>query len=67
MALDKADASLVGPLLTFNPAFTLLIAWLTLGEMPGVRQTAGAAVVLLGAICWRLKKLARDYWLRCMC
>src|SRR5712691_51199 len=34
MALDKADASLVGP---------LLVAWLTLGEIPGVRQTAGVA------------------------
>ena len=49
MALDKADASLVGPLLTFNPAFTLLVAWLALGEIPGVRQTAGVSVVLLGA------------------
>jgi uncharacterized membrane protein len=49
MALDKADASLVSPLLTFNPAFTLLVAWLTLGEIPGVRQTAGVSVVLLGA------------------
>jgi drug/metabolite transporter (DMT)-like permease len=49
MALDRADASLVGPLLTFNPAFTLLVAWLTLGEIPGVRQTAGVTVVLLGA------------------
>ncbi len=28
-ALEKADASLVSPLLTFNPAFTLLIAWFT--------------------------------------
>jgi len=49
MALDRADASLVSPLLTFNPAFTLLVAWLALSEIPGVRQTAGVAVVLLGA------------------
>ncbi len=49
MALEKADASLVSPLLTFNPAFTLLIAWLTLAEIPGVRQTIGVAVVLFGA------------------
>ncbi len=48
-ALAKADASLVSPLLTFNPAFTLLIAWLTLGETPGLRQSFGVAVVLLGA------------------
>lgn len=47
-ALDRADASLVSPLLTFNPAFTLLIAWFTLGETPGVRQSTGVAIVLLG-------------------
>jgi transporter family protein len=48
-ALASADASLVSPLLTFNPAFTLVVAWLALGETPGVRQTAGVAVILLGA------------------
>ena len=48
-ALEKADASLVSPLLTFNPAFTLLIAWLTLGEVPGLLQASGVAVVLFGA------------------
>jgi len=48
-ALAKADASLVSPLLTFNPAFTLLIAWFTLGETPGLRQTIGVAVVLSGS------------------
>ena len=37
------------PPLTFNPAFTLLIAWLTLAEVPGVHQTIGVAVVLVGA------------------
>ncbi len=49
MALAQADASLVSPLLTFNPAFTLLLAWLTLSEVPGLRQMLGVAVVLLGA------------------
>ncbi len=49
LALARADASLVSPLLTFNPAFTLLLAWPTLGEAPGLRQTIGVAVVLLGA------------------
>ncbi len=48
-ALEKADASLVSPLLTFNPAFTLLVAWLTLDEVPGVHQTIGVAVVLFGS------------------
>src|SRR5216684_8694750 len=48
-ALEKADASLVSPLLTFNPAFTLLIAWGAIGETPGLRETIGVAVVLFGA------------------
>ena len=48
-ALARADASLVSPLLTFNPAFTLLLAWPTLGEAPGLHQSIGVAVVLLGA------------------
>jgi drug/metabolite transporter (DMT)-like permease len=48
-ALAQADASLVSPLLTFNPAFTLVVAWLALGETPGVRQATGVAVILLGA------------------
>jgi uncharacterized membrane protein len=48
-ALAQADASLVSPLLTFNPAFTLLIAWVALAETPGLRETLGVAVVLLGA------------------
>jgi len=48
-ALAKVDASLVSPLLSFNPAFTLLVAWLTLHEMPGPIQTIGILVILLGA------------------
>src|SRR5260221_2598112 len=49
LALARADASLVSPLLTFNPAFTLLLAWPTLGEVPGLRQAIGVAVGVLGA------------------
>jgi drug/metabolite transporter (DMT)-like permease len=48
-ALAQADASLVSPLLTFNPAFTLLVAWFSLGETPGARQTIGVGLVLVGA------------------
>jgi len=49
LALAQADAGLVSPLLTFNPAFTLLLAWPALGETPGLRQSIGVAVVLFGA------------------
>src|SRR6266849_6578223 len=53
VALKKADAALVSPLLTFHPAFTLLIAALLLGEVPGLRQTLGVAVVLFPRIAQR--------------
>ena len=49
VALAQTDASLVSPLLTFNPAFTLVIAWLALAETPGIRQAVGVVVVLVGA------------------
>jgi len=47
-ALDRTDASLVTPLLTFNPAFTVLVAWIVLGETPGLREGLGIVVILLG-------------------
>lgn len=47
-ALSRADASLVTPLLTFNPAFTLLVAWVALGEIPGSREALGIAIILFG-------------------
>jgi drug/metabolite transporter (DMT)-like permease len=62
IALAQADASLVSPLLTFNPAFTLLIAMLLLREIPALRQTIGVGVVLLGAYLLEVKA-ARTYWL----
>ncbi|MDQ6662238.1 MAG: DMT family transporter [Chloroflexota bacterium] len=55
-ALEKADASLVSPLLTFNPAFTLLIAWLAIGETPGLRESIGVAVILCGAYLLEVKE-----------
>jgi len=39
-ALSRADASLVTPLLTFNPAFTLLVALVVLHEIPGLTPNA---------------------------
>lgn len=56
MALDKADASLASPLLTFNPAFTLLVAGFLLREVPGVRQSLGVVVVLFGAYLLEVKE-----------
>lgn len=62
IALAQADASLVSPLLTFNPAFTLMIAALLLGEIPALRQTVGVGVVLLGAYLLEVRA-ARTHWL----
>jgi drug/metabolite transporter (DMT)-like permease len=47
-ALNRADASLVTPLLTFNPVFTVLVAWIVLGETPGLHEGLGIVVILLG-------------------
>jgi drug/metabolite transporter (DMT)-like permease len=55
-ALEKADASLVSPLFTFNPAFTLLVAWFTLGETPGLRESVGVAILLFGAYLLEVKE-----------
>lgn len=48
-ALKLADASLVTPLLSFSPVFTLLISALFLGETPSARGVVGVGLVLLGA------------------
>lgn len=55
-ALSRADASLVTPLLTFNPAFTLVVAWIMLGETPGPREGLGIAIILLGAYLLEVKE-----------
>ncbi|MGQ0602209.1 MAG: DMT family transporter [Anaerolineales bacterium] len=48
-ALKLADVSLVTPLLTFSPAFTVLISAIFLGELPDARGLIGVALVLVGA------------------
>lgn len=48
-ALKQEEASLVTPLLTFSPAFTLLISALFLGEMPSARGMLGVGLVVIGA------------------
>jgi len=60
-ALKRADASLVTPLLTFSPVFTLVIAAAFLGEQPEARGLMGVALVLIGAY-W-LNRVAGSDWL----
>ena len=58
-----ADASLVTPLLTFSPVFTLLISAIFLGETPEARGLIGVVLVLVGArVAW-LNRWPESGWL----
>ncbi|MBE0409199.1 MAG: EamA family transporter [Anaerolineales bacterium] len=48
-ALKLADVSLVTPLLTFNPVFTLIISAIFLAEIPTASGVVGVGFVLVGA------------------
>src|SRR2546421_13041570 len=48
-ALSRADATLVTPLLTFNSAFTLLVALVVPVDIPGLQEVLGVAGLLLVA------------------
>src|SRR5262249_36951871 len=53
-------------LLTFNPAFTLLVAALALGGWTDPRQTCGVAVILLGAYLLEVAEGGSACWRRCV-
>jgi uncharacterized membrane protein len=61
-ALKLGDASLVTPLLTFNPAFTLLVGGITLGERPSALGVAGVVVILLGGYVLNVQEVAAGWW-----
>ncbi len=48
-ALKMSDASIVTPLLTFNPVFTLIISAATLYEFPTLIGIGGVALIIVGA------------------
>jgi len=48
-ALKEADASLVAPFFVFSPVVTLLMAALSLGEIPSWRGSLGVVMLVLGA------------------
>jgi len=54
-ALKLADVSLVMPLLTFSPVFTVIIAAFFLNEIPSVQGLIGVGFVLIGAY-WLTRK-----------
>ena len=60
-ALKLEDVSLVTPMLTFSPAFTVLIATVFLGETPSMRGLTGVGLLLVGAY-W-LNFSSKEDWL----
>jgi drug/metabolite transporter (DMT)-like permease len=60
-SLKLADASLVTPLLTFGPVFTVFISAVLLNELPTLRGLLGVVFVLVGAY-W-LNRGAKGDWL----
>jgi uncharacterized membrane protein len=58
-ALQLADASVATPFLSFNPAFTLLISFLTLHEIPTLRGIVGVLLVVLGAYLFQVDALGK--------
>ena len=61
-SLKLGDASLVTPFLTFNPAFTLLIAVFTLGELPTPLGVVGVLLILGGGYLLNLREIRLRWW-----
>src|SRR6266542_6328142 len=53
-ALQLADASVATPFLSFTPAFTLLLSFFTLREVPSVRGLVGVLLIVLGAYLFQM-------------
>lgn len=56
-ALQRADASLATPLLSFNPAFTMLISAFVLGEQPDLRGLLGVLTIVAGAYLFQVEHI----------
>jgi uncharacterized membrane protein len=54
-AIKDGELSKVLPLQSLAPVFALLLAWLTLGEVPGIVATAGILLTVLGIYALGLK------------
>jgi len=54
-AIGDGELSKVLPLQSLSPVFALLLAWLTLGEAPGIVATIGVALTVLGIYALGLK------------
>ena len=56
-ALKHADVSIATPLLSFNPAFTLLISVFALREIPSVGGIIGVALIVVGAYLFHIERV----------
>jgi uncharacterized membrane protein len=56
-ALKHADASIATPLLSFNPAFALLISVFALREIPSVRGIIGVALIVVRAYLFHIERV----------
>lgn len=54
-AIKEGELSKVLPLQSLLPVFALLLAWLTIGEVPGIIATAGVILTVLGVYALGLK------------
>lgn len=61
-ALKLGDASLVTPFLTFNPAFTLLVAAFTLDESPSNLGAVGVLVIVAGGYLLNVEEQQRRWF-----
>ena len=49
-ALNHISVTRLSAMASFIPVFTMVFAWLLLGETPGLRQLLGTAPVVAGAL-----------------
>lgn len=54
-AIKKGELSIVLPLQSLWPVFALIIAWVTLGEVPSMVATCGVALTVIGVYALGLK------------
>ena len=60
-ALKQADASIAAPLLSFNPAFTLLVSAFALGEIPNLRGIVGVLLIVMGAYLFQIEHIKEGF------
>ena len=60
-AMKLTDLSLIAPISAFNPVFTTLVSFFTLGETPSLRGALGVGIIVLGAYLLQFKALREGF------